>query len=250
MYRYVLTVCLLISATVAGDERPVRVVVEHWPPWEVAYDEKQQRVTGGYAVEIVQELFQRMDLEHELQNAPWRRALQQMKMGQSDLIPMISASDERREYMLFTVPVYVDQMLIAYSSERFADFQWQQWLDLEGYKIRTVRGYFYGNDWLEAVKRYQLDVGESVLDQQNVRMLDEGRTDLTLLIYSSGVSLLKDYGYGKIRFADKPVYSTTLRFGIAKQSPLAARLDEVNKVLNAMKADGTFAEILGPLYVE
>lgn len=247
----VLCYCVPAFSNGAGDnpdQQAARIVVEHWPPWEIADDEKRQQVTRGYAIEIIAELFSRMSIPLEFQYAPWRRALQLIKTGDADLVPMIAENQTRAAYMVFTVPVYRDPILLAYSLDTYKHFSWQHWADLSGYEIRAVRGYHYGDNWRDAVQEYSLTVSESATDEQNLKMLDQGRVELTPLLYSNGVSLLEGNGYERIRFAEKPVFTTVLRFGISKKSFLVKRLPEINIHLNTMKRDGTFKRILGALY--
>ena len=230
------------------DQQAAHIVVEHWPPWEIADDEKRQQVTRGYAIEIIEELFSRLNIPVEFQHAPWRRALQLIKTGDADLIPMVAENPMRTAYMVFTVPIYRDPVLLAYSLDTYKHFSWQDWADLSGYKIRAVRGYHYGDNWRNAVEKYTLKIGESATDEQNLKMLDQGRIDLTPMMYSNGMSLLEGNDYARIRFAEKPIFTTVLRFGISKQSFLVKRLPEINIHLNTMKRDGTFKRILGALY--
>ncbi|MBN3562940.1 substrate-binding periplasmic protein [Aliamphritea spongicola] len=237
------------NGTEDNPEQPVaRIVVEHWPPWQIADDDKQEQVTRGYAIEIIEELFNRLNVPVKFQYAPWRRALKLIENGRADLLPMVSEHPARAPYMVFTVPVYRDPILLAYSLDTYKYFGWQNWADLKDYSIRAVRGYNYGDNWRDAVQEQRLRVSESATDMQNLQMLAQGRVELTPLLYSNGVSLLKDKDYTNIRFAEKPIFTTVLRFGVSKQSFLVARLPEINIHLNAMKQDGTFARILGPLY--
>ncbi len=251
----VLAVCVLhvtpVSANGVGDNpepQVARILVEHWPPWQIADDDRRQLVTRGYAIEIIEELFHRLNVPVEFQYAPWRRSLRLIQTGGADVLPMVSEHPDRAPYMAFTVPVYQDPILLAYSRDTYKYFNWQQWADLKDYSIRAVRGYNYGDNWRKAVQTHGLKVRESATDNQNLKMLEQGRIELTPLLYSNGVSLMDRNGYRNIRFADKPIFTTVLRFGLSKQSFLIERLPEINIQLNAMKQDGTFARILGELY--
>jgi len=243
----------IFSVKAKSNGQVARVVVEHWPPWEIAYDETKEEVTAGVAVEIVQEIFSRLDINFELHTAPWKRALLYIEEGKYDLIPMVSQNAQRTGYMVFTIPVYNDLVLLAYSTDKFKHFKWDKWEDLKPYEIRAVRGYNYGKAWNSAVEEYGLHVEESVTDIQNIKMLIGGRIELALLGYSSGVGIIRRMGgrgHEKIRFVENPIYKTVYNFGISKKSFLAKRLPEINKVLQEMKADGTLKKIMKELYIE
>ena len=141
LLQIVMIFSLSFSAIASGENKVATVVVEHWPPWEIACDAKKKKVTEGLAVEIVQELFNRLNIKMKLLNAPWKRALYSIEYGKADLIPMIVKTSEREPYMIFTIPVYEDPLLFVYSTDKFKTFEWEQWEDLKPYK--TTAYYFY-----------------------------------------------------------------------------------------------------------
>ncbi len=226
------------------------MVVEHWPPWEIAYDADKENVTGGLAVELAEELFSRLDIRLTLRTVPWKRALLRIEKGQSDLIPMVAQNPERARYMLFTLPIHTTPVLFVYSTDRLKKFEWNRWEDLKPFRIGIIRGYFYGNPWNKAVKEHGLAFEEVTHDTINIRKLLTGRVDLVALFYV-GPNMLNDFpGRDKLRFAGKPIHKNILHFGISKKSFLAARLCEINKTIQEMKDDGTFKKILKEMYTE
>ncbi|OUS23780.1 hypothetical protein A9Q99_27485 [Gammaproteobacteria bacterium 45_16_T64] len=228
---------------------PQRVVVEHWPPWEIALDEKREVVSEGIAVTLVTDIMKRIDVPMELATVPWKRALAEIEQGKSALIPMIAKTAERSQYMLFTDPVFEDPLLLAYSTDNLPSFQWKTWKDLTPYTFQLVRGYAYGNEWNKALKQHRYNHSMSISDEQSLKMLMGGRIDLIPLFYVNGTQLISDLQFGdKIKFASKPLKETTFYLGISKKSPLAQRLEDMNNAIAAMKKDGTFKKILGQLY--
>lgn len=227
----------------------VTVVVEHWPPWEIAKDEKKEMVTEGVAIDLVKEMLDRLGLVSTLQTVPWKRAITNIRRGKADLIPMISKNQEREKYMLFTDLIYKDTILLTYSNMRFPIFEWHHWKDLSGYSFQVVNGYNYGHSWDEAATKYKFKVTTSISDMQSVRMLLGGRIDF-IPVFNSTRALLKEIpGFDSLKFAKKPIYETKLYFGISKKSPLASKLTEINGVIKSMKVDGTFNRILGSLAI-
>lgn len=240
----------LVPSVFAGETREhVRVVVEHWPPWEIANDEKKEVVTDGVAIELVDELMRRVKVPVEYVTVPWKRALSEVRLGKSDLIPMIAKDTAREEYMVFTTEIYADPILLAYSVENFEKFEWNNWEDLADYTFQLVRGYTYGNAWDEAVKKYNYQISMSTSDIQSIRMLAGGRIDLIPLFFVAGTQLLSENDLTKkIRFTSKPIKETTFYFGVSKRSFLAKRLPEINSHIQEMKRDGSFQKILKDLY--
>ncbi len=250
--RFIIAVFLTLYSQMVlsnSETEPKRVVVEHWPPWEIALDKKKEIVSGGLAVKLVEELMKRIEEPIVFVTVPWKRALLEIKNGRSDLVPMVAKTEEREKYMIFTVPIYNDSILLAYSVNRLGSFRWDNWEDLKPYRFQLVRGYSYGREWNEAQSKYNYNISNSTNDAQSLKMLMHGRIDLTPLFFVNGTQLINDLEYsGLIKFAEKPIKETTFYFGISKKSQLASRVDELNSAITAMKEDGTFKEILGTLY--
>ncbi len=248
MILFAMTLFIHFSAIAAEDIQTVSVVVEHWPPWEIAYDDNKEEVTGGLAVEIVQTLLDRLKLKMKLYSVPWQRALNQIKIGEFDLIPMIAKNSERETYMSFTIPIYKDPIFLFYSIDKFPIFTWDQWKDLKPFEIGIVEGFNYGMSWNKAVKEHKLIIEPVPYDRLNLRKLIKGRIDLAALYYSNSVGLFKEVpGSHKLKFSKKPITINLMRLGISKKSFLATKLPKINKILQEMNDDGTMKKILKDL---
>tara|TARA_B100000315_G_C14503565_1_gene553468 strand:- start:494 stop:1273 length:780 start_codon:yes stop_codon:yes gene_type:complete len=252
LFQIVIISSFSISVMASGENQEAVVVVEHWPPWQVAYDEKKKKVTGGLSVEIVQELFKRLNIKMTLRDVPWKRALAQIEEGKADVVLNLAKTSEREAYMNFTIPVYKEPILFVYSTDRFKSFKWEQWEDLKPYKIGVTRGYAYG-DLNEKITEYNLPTHQVTADKQLVSMLSAGRIDIAPLLYVNGVTMINElpaHEKLKLRFAKKPIAENTYHFGISKKAFFAARISDVNQTIQEMKDDGTFKKILGKYYVE
>jgi polar amino acid transport system substrate-binding protein len=240
---------LLLSITLRA--ATVKVLVEHWPPWEIAYDENRTKVEGGLAVELTQELLNRLNLQMELETVPWKRALSNLEKGYADLIPFIAKSPEREQYILFSEPVYEDPIILVYSSDKFDDFSWNNLDDLDNRVVGTVRGYTYGEAWNSKVNSQTIITDESVSDLVCLKKLLAGRTDFALQFYSVLMNLKDEISdYDKIKYSLKPLRKNVLRFGVSKKSFLASQLNEINEELRKMKEDGTLRKILQEYYID
>jgi polar amino acid transport system substrate-binding protein len=171
----------IFSANLAFANKKVTIVVEHWAPWEIAHDDNKANITDGLAIDILNELFSRLELDIEYKNTPWQRALKQIETGEIDLIPMVLKTPEREEYMTFTTPIYNDPILFAYSTDKHDALEWNSWEDLKSLKIGMTRGYTYGglND---AIKEGELDATVSTNDTQSIKKLLSGRFDIVPLL--------------------------------------------------------------------
>lgn len=246
--RKLVPILLLVLSGSAHTEAVV--VVEHWPPWEIAR-EPGGPVTQGVAVELARTIFGRMDVELIFRNAPWQRALTRIAKGSADIIPMISPTPERSRYMAFTDPVYTDELLLVTAAGRHAErrCQWRERDALRGKTIGMTRDYEYGPAWSRLMRERWLRIRRANNDLNHLKQALSGRVDLSLQYHSflhSGLART-EVSRAEVRICSPAVEQAPLHFGISRKSPLARRVDEFNRVLETMKVDGTYREILGDL---
>lgn len=249
--RYMLALVLLVYAIAARGEAVV--VVEHWPPWELV-DADTGEVSGGKAVELTRALFERLDVELDFQKVPWQRALTQVREGKADIIPMISRDPVRTNDMAFSDPVYHDQLLLVTAADKHTngECRWTRPGVLEDKTVGITRDYVYGGNWSRLRKDHQFRLARSNNDLSHLKKAISSRVDFSLQYYSFLQSSLgrSQIDRDELLFCEPAVEETALRLGISRQSPLAERLPEINRALQAMKEDGSYRAILGELYRE
>lgn len=246
--RNLLPILLLALSGMARSEAVV--VVEHWPPWEIA-DPETGRITRGVAVELAREVFTRMGVELRFEDVPWQRAVPRIAEGSADIIPMITRTANRSRHIVFTKPVYTDQLLMVTaagqgSAERC---NWQQPEALRNRTIGLTRDYVYGPAWSALMKDRRFTTTRSNTDLTHLKQAITGRVDLSLQYYSFLESSLArtEVDQDALVICRPAISHTPLHFGISRASPLAERVDEFNRVLEQMKADGSYQAILGNL---
>ncbi len=249
--RYALALLSLLFSLAARGEAVV--VVEHWPPWEIV-DADTGAITGGRAVELTRTLFGRLNVDVTFRNVPWQRALKQIRTGEADIIPMISRTPVRTDGMAFSDPVYRDQLLLVTASDHpeHSECRWNRPGALENKTVGVTRDYVYGNNWSALRQERQVRVVRSNNDLAHLKKAMSARVDYSLQYYSFLQSSLTDpeLDRDELLFCQPPVEEIALRFGIARQSPLAERMPEINQALETMKQDGSCRAILGELYRE
>ncbi len=155
----------------------VKIVGDPWPPW---MQQEKGKEPSGYAVEIAQELFKRLNLNIDIRIVPFKRGLAKVKYGEADAILMVAKNKERSQYMLFKTPMK-ETFFYLYHTDKLKNFEWQNWQELQPYKIGIVGGFNYGKGWDEARKKYNFKTFEVTQDIQNIGKLLTGRVDLIIL---------------------------------------------------------------------
>ncbi|MCG7586290.1 transporter substrate-binding domain-containing protein, partial [Photobacterium sp. OFAV2-7] len=112
------------SSLSLAKEQTIRVAGDPYPPWTEG--KQGAEATGGIAVAIVNELFERLN-KHTLVNVyPFQRGLERIRHGEEDVILMVSRSQEREQYMLFTDSIRYTSHGFFYSAE-LNNFDWSDW---------------------------------------------------------------------------------------------------------------------------
>lgn len=235
-------ITLIFANNIFANERIVRVAGDPYPPWTEGQQGSQ--ATGGIAVNIIEELFKRLNMKTLTIVYPFKRGLERIKQGDEDAILMVSTSEDREQYMSFTVPIRHVKHVFYYSSES-NKFDWSAWEDLQKYTIGNISGYNLGNDWEKAKKQYSLNVEEVKSDSFNADKLLLGRIDAFIADQEVMDRFIEENPkyHGKFQWHEKPVYVSVNNFGISKKSFLSPMLTDINVILEEMKSDGTFQEI-------
>ncbi len=66
--------------------KDLRFSSNHWPPWIIIEEKKNQVKITGIDIEIIQELASRLHLTLKSNTCPWKRCLEQMKYGKTDIL--------------------------------------------------------------------------------------------------------------------------------------------------------------------
>ncbi len=111
--------------------------------------------------------------------------------------------------------------------------------------IGSVTGYNYGQEWKDAVKKYNLKVEEVKTDNFNIDKVLLGRIDIILGDSENMQEIIQQNPkyHGKLKWHKKTVFESVNNFGVSKKSFLAPMMPKINEVLQEMKDDGTFRKI-------
>jgi len=241
-----LIIILLFSTiSIFGEETKVLLCEEaNWPPY--TYD-SEGIATKGLSIDIMTELFHRLQINFELELFPMNRCILLMQTGNRDAITIISKNLDREAYLKFTRPIIESKGLVFYDSQRETPIQWESFTDLEQYEIGIVMGYNYGELFNNAKNSGQLQIQEVSRIEQNFYKLLHGRIDIMLANQAEMNEFLNNNPEYSDRFkaADKPYLSYTYHMGFSKKSKAINLIPRINLEILNMKNDGTLAEIIG-----
>lgn len=226
----------------AQKEESKKIVVgldDSFPPMGFK-DEKNEIV--GFDIDLAKEVAKRLGREVEFKAIDWNSKEAELKSGRVDILwNGLDITDKRKENMLFSEP-YMDNRQIVFVAKN-GKVTVAGEADLAGKTIGTQSGgtteeYFENKpelkDSMKEVKYYP-DYINAFMDLEN------GRLDAVV-----GDEIIGRYYISKhpdeIQAIDT-VIGTVSQFGIAFRKDDQKLRDEVQKVFDEMKADGTVAKI-------
>lgn len=230
---------LLQHSTMAA---PLKVVSLQLPPMH--YEE--EGIIKGIAVDIVNEVFARMEQPITLRLYPFARSLNMIEDADADAIFAIVKTPEREQFLN-----YPDEVLINQTAILFARKDAQIHFDgdlrtLSGYRFGILRAATYGKQWEEATSTGIISKIDKVNSYpQNILKLASNRVDIVIGPRLSMLYAMKKLGYQNVAQELSPhieVVPTYLAFSKTRVAPETIKLFE--RTLKALKEDGTYEKIV------
>ena len=248
-----LAVCMMLVLAMAAltgcggdtakkDDAKAKVVVgldDNFPP--MGFKDENNEIVG-FDIDLAKEAAKRLGREVEFKTIDWSSKEAELKSGRVDIIwNGLDITDKRKENMLFSEP-YMDNRQIIFVAKG-NPLAIKDEASLAGKTIGTQSGgtteeYFENKPELKASMKevkYYPDYINAFMDLEN------GRLDAVV-----GDEIIGRYYISKhpdeIQAIDT-VIGTVSQFGIAFRKDDQKLRDEVQKVFDEMKADGTVAKI-------
>ena len=223
---------------------PVRIVTMDFPPY--AYEEKGR--LEGFNIDLLKEIFRRMEMRVDIKLYPWARAVFMVKKGTADAIFPFLKTEKREAFTDYSDVFTTEEMALFVL--RDSPLRWHGSLnDLASYTFGRVRGYRSGPifDSLVAGGAIRLEVVDSTI--HNIKMLLGGRFDIMGENRHVALHELKKLNRsGHVRMLSV-IQENPAFLGFSKKRNLRPVIAEFNKVLKGMRKDGTYRKIIDDFFL-
>ena len=175
---------------------------------------------------------------------PWDRAVTMAKRGAYDAVLGGYYTEARGRYFHFSAPLYAIEVgLMARDALGIAGYDRLE--ELRAYRIGYNRGWTHGRAFATASYLDKRAIGD---DTQLVRGLFQGELDMVAMprgVFRHEAAQLAKVPLERVTFLDPPLRTTRLHMMFSRELENAPALrDAFDKGLKAIRADGTYAEIL------
>ena len=216
------------------------LVTDYWPPFRIA---GQHETMTGIDIDLVARIEARLGIKIQIQRVPWIRALAMMREGKADFMSGLARTAERETFIHYAEPPYTQIRPVFYklasSPKEIIRYE-----DLAGHRIGFTRGSAYFEPFDSDTT---LDKHSATDETQLLKMLVGQRFDFII-----GSDLQADYEIGirgyknRIVKADyRPEKSVPLYIGVSRKSAFLPRVEELNRAITELLANGTVTDLLG-----
>ncbi len=204
-------------------------------PISIWIQEQGDTLTGP-VIDIVEDVFGELDITVSTEKLPWARAIERMKSGELDIIPVIFYTEERSQFMEFSVPYMAVPTVVFVPSGK--TFSFDSLEDLKGRSGVIVRGDSISKEFEEF--ETQLNLTEVSNYGQILKMLASNRAEYAVVAkYGFMVELQRLEFERKVEMLPRPVASRNLHVALSKKSKYVNHLSRVNRKIEQFIADGT-----------
>jgi polar amino acid transport system substrate-binding protein len=234
-----ISVSLWMLLTMHSAAEPLQVVTLEYPPLE--YEE--QGAIKGIAVDIVKEVFARMQQPITIKLYPFARALEMIKEGKADAIFTFSKLPERETFADYPSEVLVEQTVSLFVRQDAPITYDGDVISLRPYTCGVMQGAKYGPIYDEAMKTMKV---EEVTDHwENVLKLAKNRLDVIIgprLVILFTIKALGHQGDVKELYPPLETVPTYLAFSKTRVAP--GIKEQFERILKELKRDGTYDNII------
>ncbi|HNQ84947.1 MAG TPA: transporter substrate-binding domain-containing protein [Deltaproteobacteria bacterium] len=239
MRRFIsLVILVLLVAPVVAKTETLRLATLDWEPYA-----GRSLSDGGFTAQIVTEAFKRAGYDVQVEFVQGDTAVEGAKKGTYDGVFPEYHSPERSRDFLYT-SFFSGSRLVFYRRSSSA-VSYKTLHDLTPYKIGTVRGHIYTEEFDNAT---YLNKVEADSDEANIRNLAQGGLDLVVIDTLVARHLIRTRvpeAEGTLEAMEPPLIIHELSVILPRRNPASEkRAREFNKAFESMDRDGTVNAIM------
>ncbi|KIC18820.1 substrate-binding periplasmic protein [Leisingera sp. ANG-Vp] len=233
----------LCAATTAQAEE-LNFCYDPYPPYTIG---TYGPASNGLKVELLDAVTSRIEnLTATVTILPWKRCQQEARNGAVDGILPLFPNPERLEYMAFTDGTFDEQSVLWHRPDQFEDsYVWDGGFSaISHLRLGMLTG-SYVDEEMEAAFEGRQGITRARDIQTLMELLVLGRVDLVATDAAVGRHILEINGWqGQAQRLARPVASRTSHFGLSKASGASRYLEDFNRAIAALHAEGAIDAIL------
>ena len=220
----------------------LKLVTFYYPPYIYEEDNDIKELS----VDIIKDVFKKMNQKIDIYIQPWLRSQQDIKEGNADVIFTVFKNKERELFMNFNKYSIINQNISFYALKdkniKFdGDFK-----NISSYEVGIVRGVSYGTRFQNAVDEKIFNTQESADYEKCILKLKGGRTNIII-----GNESVVEYIVHKLNINQNEFIKLTPRvvslpsyIAFTKKKDFSKIKKKFDNILLEMKKNGEYEKII------
>lgn len=229
---------LALSAVTALAQAEVVIAIDNANPPFMYQQDGQPK--GLYPL-LVQGVFKHAGIPLSIQALPWKRALRKAESAEVGIAGIYKTAP-RLAVFDYSQPIFEEKLILYVRQDKA--FEFAQVSDLYGKRIGVIRGWSYTEALDEAIKSGRIEASENSSDEANFKKLASGRLDAVIAIELAGQRIIQRLQLANMRALEPALSINPTYLVFAKQARQQALLQRFDQSLQAMRADGSLAELV------
>ncbi len=237
----VLIYIVIIFSTTQVAAKTLEVVTLQYPPFEYLENGKLK----GVVVEIVQEVFRRMQQPINISLLPWARSIKMIENGTADAIFTIYKTPEREVFADYSQEILMPQVVSFFVLKDSPVTFDGDLAKLSNYLIGAVWKISYGEIFDEALDNKKIKtINLAYTGEINIDMLLHKRFDILVSNKYGALYVLKNKGLmDQVKELSPEIENVPSYIAFSKKRNLVSIRDKFDEILVEMKKDGTYNRI-------
>lgn len=242
--KKLLWIIYLSPLSLFANELIIEAAYTSWEPYTYTVDGQPK----GFELDIFEYVAESMGYKVIFTEMPWKRCLLNLKSGNVDVVISMLKNKEREAYAIFpSEHISTTDFMLVSLEERAIEFN-RPLINLKEYKIGTILGFHYGDEFDNASYLDKVEVGSSDL---LLELLLKKRLDLAVgnrTVFTN--SFYKRDNAEVLVFHEPPIKSDKLYVGFSRKNSLDELANEFSSVLKLFKNSDQYQQILNRYYIK
>lgn len=212
-------------------------VMGTYQPYNFINEDKEM---DGFDVDIAKEIAKGLDVKVEFVSQEFSGMVAGLQTGKFDMVAsQMTITDDRKKEMLFSEPYITNEVKVIVTEDNTEITSVKDFAGKDiGVGLGTNDETYLRNELMPEVGEFNIRTYDDVIT--SLKDLDAGRIDATINNMYALRPIIETNGF-KIKAVGEPVKSD--QAGVAVKLGNEAFIEEVDKILADIKADGTYDEI-------
>lgn len=203
----------------------------------------------GIDADLITEILRRMGCKPVFVEMPWARALAELEAGRLDVLPAAFKTADREKYATFSIPIYRSANVLFMSQRAEASYHFTHLADLadSDFRLGTQIKAYFGAEYEALLANPAFKARIYTVNQRasGWKMIDANRLDGMIADQFTGTIELQQLGLSEVIVKSNVVLSNDPSMvAFSRKSVSAGWVDQFNRALQTMKADGTYRRIM------